>query len=74
VSARCDVCGKEPSFGKSVSRLGRNALKRRVKSRAPRMFYPNIQVVRTAVNGTPTRMRVCTSCLKAGKVQRRARV
>jgi large subunit ribosomal protein L28 len=38
------------------------------------MFYPNIQTVRTAVNGTPTRLDVCTSCLKAGKVQRRTRV
>lgn len=74
MSARCDVCGKEPGFGRSVSRLGRNALKRRVKSRTPRMFYPNIQMVRTIENGTPIRKRVCTSCIKGGKVQRRARV
>jgi large subunit ribosomal protein L28 len=74
VSGRCDVCGKEPSFGRSVARLGRRALKRRIKARTARMFYPNIQSVRTVVNGTPTRLNVCTSCLKAGKVQRRVQV
>jgi large subunit ribosomal protein L28 len=74
VSARCDVCGKEPSFGHSVSRLGKNAIIRRVKRRTNRMFRPNIQTVRTTVNGAPKRLKVCTSCMKAGKVQRRVRV
>jgi large subunit ribosomal protein L28 len=71
VSARCDICAKEPGFGRSVARLGKNALKRRVKSRTPRMFRPNIQSIRTVVNGTPKRVKVCTSCLKAGKIERR---
>lgn len=72
MSMRCDVCGKEPGFGRAVSRLGKRALKRRVKSRTPRRFNPNIQNVRTIVNGAPVRQKVCTSCLKAGKVLRRA--
>jgi large subunit ribosomal protein L28 len=38
------------------------------------MFHPNIQTVRTTVNGTPKRLKVCTSCIKKGKVQRRVRV
>ena len=71
VSARCDICAKEPGFGRSVARLGKNALKRRVKSRTPRMFRPNIQIAHTIVDGTPKRVRVCTSCLKKGKVERR---
>ena len=29
-----------------------------------------MQRVRALVNGTPKRLNVCTSCLKAGKVQR----
>ena len=74
VSGRCDVCAKEPSFGHSVSRLGKNAIKRRVKARTNRMFRPNIQTVRTVVNGTPKRLSVCTSCIKKGKVARRAAV
>ena len=70
MSAHCDVCGKGPGFGNSVSRLGKNAIKRRVLGRSKRRFNPNIQRVRTVVNGTHKRMNVCTGCLKAGKVSR----
>lgn len=72
MSMRCEVCAKEPHFGRTISRLGRNAIKRRIKGRSARRFVPNIQSVRAVVGGTPTKMRVCTSCLKAGKVTRRA--
>ncbi|GAB3952114.1 50S ribosomal protein L28 [Kribbella albertanoniae] len=70
MSKICDVCGKQPMFGKSVARLGKGAMIRRVKARTPRRFNPNIQPVRAIIKGTPTRMKVCTSCIKAGKVQR----
>ena len=33
MGAVCLLCGKRPSFGNHVSRLGSNALKRRVKAR-----------------------------------------
>lgn len=72
MAQRCDTCGKEPTFGKTISRLGRNAIRRRVKGRSNRRFNPNIQPVKTVINGTPTRLKVCTSCLKAGKVERRS--
>jgi large subunit ribosomal protein L28 len=71
MAQRCDVCGKQPTFGKAVSRLGKNAVHRRVKGRSARRFNPNIQPVKTVVNGAPARLKVCTSCLKAGKVERR---
>lgn len=57
----CDVCGKGPGFGHNVSHSHR---------RTNRRWNPNIQTVRTAVGGTRKRVRVCTSCLKAGKVTR----
>jgi len=38
--------------------------------RTKRRFNPNIQRVRAIVAGTPKRLNVCTSCLKAGKVTR----
>ena len=71
MAKRCDICGKQPAFGKSVSRLGKNAIKRRVKGRAARRFNPNIQPIKTEIDGSPVRMKVCTSCLKKGKVARR---
>jgi large subunit ribosomal protein L28 len=64
VAATCDVCGKSPSFGYSVSHSHR---------RTSRRWNPNIQRVRAMVgadNSTPKRLNVCTSCLKAGKVNR----
>ena len=70
MSKICDVCGKQPMFGKSVARLGKGAMIRRVKARTPRRFNPNIQPVRAIIKGTPTRLKVCTSCIKTGKVQR----
>lgn len=71
MAAICDICGKRPSFGNSVSRLGKNALKRSVKGRARRMFKPNVQRLRVVVDGTPQRITACTACIKAGKVERR---
>ena len=38
--------------------------------RSPKRWNPNVQRVRALVNGTPKRLHVCTSCLKAGKVKR----
>ncbi len=61
VAAVCDVCGKGPIFGKSVSHS---------HVRTNRRWNPNIQRVRALVGGAPKRLNVCTSCLKAGKVTR----
>ena len=64
MAANCDVCGKGPNFGYSVSHSHR---------RTKRRWVPNIQRVRALVGPagvTPKRLNVCTSCLKAGKVKR----
>ena len=61
MAAVCDVCGKKPGFGYAVSHSHR---------RTKRRWNPNIQRVRATVEGTPKRLNVCTSCIKAGKVTR----
>ncbi len=61
MASTCDVCAKSPSFGNSISHSHR---------RTSRRWNPNIQTVRAMVGGTKKRLNVCTSCLKAGKVQR----
>ena len=61
VASVCEICGKHPSFGKSVSHS---------HVRTSRRWNPKIQRVRAFVNGARKRMNVCTSCLKAGKVER----
>jgi len=61
VASVCDICGKRPGFGNNVSHS-------HVRTR--RRWNPNIQTVRAVVSGTPKRLNVCTSCIKAGKVRR----
>jgi large subunit ribosomal protein L28 len=62
VAAVCDICGKGPGFGMSVSHSHR---------RTHRRWNPNIQTVRKAVSaGRRQRLNVCTSCIKAGKITR----
>ena len=61
MAAVCDICAKGPGFGHN------RPWSRKITNRR---FNPNIQRVRAVVNGTPKRLNVCTSCLKAGKVTR----
>ena len=64
MAAVCQVCGKHPSFGMAVSHSHR---------RTRRRWTPNIQRIRAIVNGSPRRLSVCTSCIKAGKVLKSVR-
>ena len=58
----CSVCGKGPGTGNSVSHAN-NKTKRR--------WLPNLQTVKVQdEDGTRHRVRVCTSCLGAGKVKK----
>jgi large subunit ribosomal protein L28 len=57
----CEVCGRGPQFGHRISHA-HNVTKRR--------WNLNLQTVRAIVNGASRRLRVCTSCIRAGKVQK----
>ena len=55
----CAICGKKPKAGKNVSHSA---------VRTPRRFLPNLQSIRIRVNGAVKRARVCTDCIKNGRV------
>lgn len=58
----CYVCGKGPSTGNSVSHAN-NKTKRR--------WLPNLQTVKIVdAEGNRGRVRVCTSCISAGKIKK----
>ena len=57
----CDICGKGPRFGHNVSHA--HNLTRKV-------WYPNIQKVRARVQGSVRRIRVCTRCIRSGKIEK----
>ena len=59
----CDLCGRGPQFGNRISHA-HNVTKRR--------WNINLQSVRAIVKGSTKRIRVCTSCIKSGKVQKAA--
>ncbi|MDJ0761404.1 MAG: 50S ribosomal protein L28 [Myxococcota bacterium] len=61
---RCEICGKEAMTGNLVSHSN-------IKTK--RTTKPNIQRVKAMVDGTPRRVRVCTRCLRSGKIEKRTR-
>ncbi len=63
--AKCEVCDKGVNFGRKIS-----ITRSRVSRRALTMQKPNVRRVRVLKDGTPSRMYVCTRCLRSGKVER----
>ncbi len=55
----CDICGKSPVAGHRISHA-HNVSNRR--------FRPNVKSVRAATAGGSKRIKVCTRCLRTGKV------
>ncbi|HRN77985.1 MAG TPA: 50S ribosomal protein L28 [Candidatus Dependentiae bacterium] len=61
----CAVCNKGPSVGMNVSNAN---------NRTKKWVYPNVHAMRFTLVGssknTVHRGKVCTKCVKAGKVQK----
>jgi large subunit ribosomal protein L28 len=55
----CDICGKGPQFGNNISHA---------HNITRRSWSVNLQAVKALVNGHAKRIRVCTSCIKSGKI------
>jgi large subunit ribosomal protein L28 len=59
MAAKCDICGKGPQFGNNVSHAN-NTTRRR--------WNVNLHPVKAVVAGASKRIRVCSGCIKTGKV------
>ncbi|MFZ0801325.1 MAG: 50S ribosomal protein L28 [Terriglobales bacterium] len=55
----CDICGKKPLFGNTISHA-HNVSRRR--------WNVNLRPVHAKVKGATKRIRACTSCIRSGKV------
>jgi len=68
----CDFCGKHTVSGGSIARRGlpkkKGGVGLRITGRTKRKFQPNIQRVRALVDGEVRRVKICTRCLKSGKI------
>ena len=69
---QCAICGKRPVIGHQVTHRGMLKVKGGVGRRTVRVnrrrFLPNLQSATIIRNGTVTRSRVCTACLRSGRV------
>ncbi len=59
----CAICGKTGAVGHRLSHA-HNVTSRR--------FEPNLQTVRAIINGGIKRIRVCTRCIRSGRVTKAA--
>ena len=60
----CEICGKHRSVGNNVSHAN---------NKTRRTWKPNLQVARIVEGGKTIKIKVCTRCLNAGKIQRAPR-
>jgi large subunit ribosomal protein L28 len=66
MSRICYVCGKHPGSGNNVSHAN---------NRSKRRWLPNLQTAKIVdPQGVRRRVRVCTSCLSAGKITKAPKV
>jgi len=74
MSRVCEICGKGSNNGNRVRRRGKAKKKggvgRNVTNVSQNTQKPNLTKVKAMVNGSPKRIKVCTECLKAGRVDR----
>lgn len=74
MSKVCEICGKGTMVGRALKRKGMAKAKggagQKITGNELRRFLPNIQRIKVRLNGTVKTIRVCTRCIKAGKVQK----
>jgi len=61
MSQQCEICGKKPLVGHTISHA-HNLTKRR--------FQVNLQRIKVVHNDQVRRLRVCTACIRSGRVQK----
>jgi len=59
MARRCEVCGKGTVAGNNISHA---------HNKTRRVWKPNIVKVQTVMNGSKKTIKICTRCLKSGKV------
>ena len=63
MAQRCETCGRGPHYGNRISHA-HNVRRRR--------WNVNLRRVRALVNGVRKQLRVCTACLRSGRVRKAA--
>ncbi len=61
MSRQCEICGKKRMLGNNVSHA---------HNLTRREFKPNLVTVRAKVNGAVKRVKICTRCLRSGRIEK----
>ena len=69
LAQRCHICNKGPQYGQNIRHVHSGSWELRAP-RTKRKWLPNLQSAKIMIGSEPRRVRVCTRCLKAGKVLR----
>jgi large subunit ribosomal protein L28 len=74
MAKECEICGKGSVTGNRIIRHGlpkkKGGIGLHTTGVTRRRFLPNLQRLRARVDGKTRTMRVCTSCIKSGKIQK----
>jgi len=74
MSRICAICGKKPAAGRVIARRGlakkKGGVGKKITGVTKRRFLPNLQTVHVLIKGAAKRLKVCTGCIKAGKIQK----
>jgi large subunit ribosomal protein L28 len=74
MSQKCDVCGKTAHVGNAVEQRGKakylGGNGRKTTGITKRKFKPNLQKIRVQEGGAAVRKKVCTQCIRSGRVQK----
>ncbi len=74
MSRICDICGKGISTGNSITRRGMPKAKGGIGLHTTginrRRFLPNLQKIRVMQNKGVRVLKVCTACIRSGKVSK----
>ena len=72
MSRVCEICGKRTHAGRSLARRGKakylGGVGIKTTGVTKRKFKPNIQRVRALVNGEVRRIKICTACIRSGRL------
>lgn len=74
MSRACELCGRSTQVGNKLVRRGlakaKGGVGKKITGKTKRKFKPNIQKVRAVMNGTVRRVKVCTRCMKKGRIEK----
>ncbi len=74
MSRVCEICGKSKVSGGRITRRGlpkkQGGIGMQLVKNVPRKFHPNLQRVRVKTSKGTKRMKVCTACIRAGRIEK----